>query len=249
MASKALASALGATLGATTTLFVGVLLFAQDSKPTRRSPPGDPGAVEVIKPTSQPGGRYLLLARPEFQPGAIERGEADEPGIAAMGADWSNEVELRAKLDRTEFRQLQRIHMRCEVTKVNEERQYWVPPVAPRDRYLKMRVRVFDAKGKLVPMTEFYKHEGRDPEVWIGGGGSTMGGFLRSRVEIDVIPNLIYDMTRPGEYWVLVEMQLNASYPPTYESAFYVRAAPIRIKVLPEVYRLANHRNAVIDPE
>jgi hypothetical protein len=195
--------------------------------------------------------RHLPPERPEFQPGGAERGDADEPTIAEMGADWSHEVELRAVVDRHEFRQLQRIHVKCDVKNVSGQGQVTIPAIDPGQRYLRMRVRVFDPKGHLVPMTEFYKHEGRTSEPRISGGGNTLAGFLTSPFRIDVIPNIVYDMTRPGEYWILVEMALNAAYPPESKGWFYVRANPIKVRVTPERFRAHTHEegNVVINPD
>lgn len=193
---------------------------------------------------------HLPPERPEFQPGGAERGDADEPTIAEMGADWSHEVELRAAVDRHEFRQLRPIIVRCEVKNVSGQRQFTLPSVAPGDRYLRMRVRVFDRKGHLVPMTEFYKHEGREAEPRIGGAENAFTGFLASPFRIDVIPNAVYDMTRPGEYWILVEMALNTAYPPNQNGWFYVRANPIKVKITPEEFRLLPGKgNVVVDPD
>ncbi len=197
--------------------------------------------------------RNLMPERPEFRPDGAERGKADEPKIAEMGADWSHEVEIRAVVDRHEYRQLQRIHVKCEVKNVSGQSHVFVQGVPPGDRYLFLRVRVFDTKGHLVPMTEYYKHEGREV-VWSpGGGGNTMGGFLNasSFFRVELIPNLVYDMTRPGEYWILVEMPLNTGYPFESKEWFYVRANPIKVKVRPERFRAATEEegNVVIDPD
>ncbi len=193
---------------------------------------------------------HLPPERPEFQSSGAERGDADEPTIADMGADWSHEVELRAAVDRHEFRQLRPIIVKREVKNVSGQRQFTLPAVAPGDRYLRMRVRVFDPKGHLVPMTEFYKHEGREAEPRVAGDENTLMGFLASPFRIDVIPNAVYDMTRPGEYWILVEMALNTAYPPNMNEWFYVRSNPIKIEITPEEFRLLPSKgNVVSDPD
>lgn len=172
---------------------------------------------------------------PELKPGVAARGEADEPDIANMGADWSNEVELRASVDHTEFDQLDRIRVVCEATNASGQNHIWMPPFHPLDHYLRLRVRVFDSRGKLLPMTEFYKHEGR-VRVWEPGGNSSGGGSLNpgETLRMEVEPNIIYDMTRPGDYWILVEMPLGASFVRPGEGLFFIRAQPMKVKVKPE---------------
>lgn len=230
-------------LGLAATLVMGTVLFGQDTKPARRPPMSAEEINDLML-------SHRLLRRPEFQPGRAERAVADEPTIAEMGADWSHGVELRAKVDRTEYRQLQRIHVRCEATNVSGRAGIGLPPLDPWDRYLRMRVRVFDAKGKLVPLTEYYKHEGRQTRTGVGATLSSFENHMDSRLRIDVIPNLVYDMTRPGDYWVLVEMQLASPDRPSPKNDFYARARPIKVKVLPEVDRvLPDGRKAIIDPD
>jgi hypothetical protein len=206
--------------------------------------PGPAFPRQLEKPPTE------LPVRKEFQPGAVEKGEADEPEIASMGDDWSNGVEVRASIDRKEFRQLQRIRVVAEIKNVSD-RHLWIPPSAG-NRYLNTRVRVFDVKGKLVSMTQFYKNEGRRPEVSGMSNGSAGFSFNpKTSLHIDVIANLIFDMTRPGEYWVLFEMPVGSTFSPKpgMEGLFYARAAPIKIKVLPEPIRILPDRIDVPDPD
>ena len=222
------------------TLFLGASLAAQDTpsgdaKPQRRARPDDPEVPHYAL------GKFVW---PEFSPGAVERGEADEPDIANLGADWSYEMELRLTVDRTEFRQAERIRILCYATNVSGANHIWLPPFHPLDRYLQARVRVFDSKGKLRPMTEFYKHEGRE-RVPLGGGAGAMvsGCSLNPGVSFrtDLVPNLIYDMTQPGDYWILVEIPLASSFPhhAGHEGKlFFLRAQPMKVRVNAEVLDL-----------
>jgi hypothetical protein len=228
-------------------LVIGGVLWPQDEGPK---------VAAGTRPTNAGEQRDDISGRPEFRTGTIERGEADEPDIAHLGADWSHEVELRATVDRQGYRQLQRVRVVCQIRNVSGQNNYWVPPNSLEDRYLKTRIRVFDNKGKLVPMTEFYKHEGRQPTFHIAGGGGGLeriGHFLApSRsFRIDVVPNLVYDMTRPGEYWVLVEMQFGSKFPPDAKGdcLFYARANPIKVKVTPEILDYGPKGNLVRDPD
>jgi hypothetical protein len=191
-----------------------------------------------------------LPLRPEFRPGAPERGEADEPDVASLRDDWSGGVEVRVSIVRREFRQLQRIHVVAEVKNVSG-RHLWLPPCAGNP-YLSTRVRVFDAKGKLVPMTQFYKNEGRGPGViGMSSGAAGLAFNPKQSLSVDIIANLIYDMTRPGEYWVLFEMPVGPLYTPRpgQEGIFYARAAPIKVKIIPDPVAILRNGTAVPDPD
>lgn len=221
------------------TLLLVASLAAQDTPPGRTT-------------TQRP--RYVgyKFVWPEFEPGAVERGEADEPDIANMGADWSHEMELRVSVDRTEFRQAERISVMGKAVNVSGANYIWLPPFHPLDRYLQARVRVFDSKGKLRPMTEFYKHEGRERVPLYGMAGAMVnGGSLSPGVTFrtDLVPNLIYDMTRPGEYWILVEIPFGASFGLGHASElFFVRAQPIKVKVKGEVLDLDSMPRMLQEP-
>lgn len=204
----------------------------------------------LIRPPARGGDAHTYPPiRTEFKPGAAERGEADEPDIATMGVDWSRKVEIRATVDRKEFRQLQRVRVDLDVKNVSGRRFWW--PAAGNNRYLSPRIRVFDIKGKLVPMTQFYKNEGR--EIRSQRLQDSSSGPLDSgkSFRVDLVPNLIFDMTRPGEYWVLVELLLRDSFPPDSKenTFFYARAKPIKVKVTPEVYQLLPKGQPVLQPD
>lgn len=185
--------------------------------------------------------------RTEFQAGALDRREADEPDIADLGADWSRGLEVTASVDRKEFRQLQRVRVICKTKNVSEG-HLW-RPVCGANRYLETRIRVFDIRGKLVPMTDFYNNEGRWP-VTIGGGAPLSAINPGDSSQIDLVPNLIYDMTRPGEYWVLVEFPFFSSSPPDHKEGFlYARAEPIKVKVVPEPLVFRPGPNSVPEPD
>lgn len=221
------------------TLLLAAALAAQDA-PSARSSPHRPRYV---------GYKFVW---PEFEPGAAERGDADEPGIADMGADWSHEMELRAKVDRTEFRQAERISVLCKAINVSGANHIWLPPFHPLDRYLQARVRVFDSKGKLRPMTEFYKHEGRQRVPLYGMAGAMVNGSSINpgvTFRTDVVPNLIYDMTQPGDYWILVEIPFGASFGQRNASElFFVRAQPIKVTVKGEVLDLDTMPRMIQEP-
>lgn len=189
--------------------------------------------------------------RPEFDPAKVARGEADEPDIARMEAAWSHGLELRATVDRTEFRQLQRIRVVTRLRSTADSRWGTLVPCSMEDRYIGTRIRVFNSSGKLVPMTEYYKHEGRRHAFHVGGGmiGGNFGPNQDSRK--DLIANLVYDMTRPGDYWILVEEECGVMVPPPAkgEELFYLRARPIKVKILPEVLHMLPNGSSVTDPD
>ncbi len=230
-------------------VLTATISFGQQKEYLGRPKARAPVRHEPIKPTSNPGIRDLLITRPDFQPDAIGRGEADEKEIAGMGADGSHGVSLMARVYRTEHRHTHH-HRREQHGETSGDNEFWFPPANPGDRYLMARVRVFDAEGRLVPMTEFYKNEVQDPRAAIQEGPAATGWHIVSPAFLDLIPNLVYDMTRPGEYWILVEMQANSTRIRGIQGAFYARAKPIKVKVLPEVDRLLpGNINAVIDPD
>ena len=219
------------------------------------------GASSPAKPLAANHRRPMTLNlrhpsfRPEFDPAAVARGEADEPDIAKLDANWPLGLELRATVDRTEFRQLQRIRVVTRLKNTADSRWFSLVPCAMDDRYIGTRIRVFDSNGKLVPMTEYYKHDGRE-DTYLRhhpAGGGLIGGNLGPKGEsrTDLIPNLIYDMTRPGDYWMLVEKECGAMIPPAPKGAelFYVRAKPIKVKVLPEVLAILPDGSSVTDPD
>lgn len=196
-------------------------------------------AQEPTGPMAVPGTKSRSTAkspglRPEFQRESILQGGADEPDISHLEADSSHGVEVKADLERTEFRQLQRVRVIAEVKNISGQHR-WLPP-SGMNRYLTARVRVFDERGKLAPMTQFYEHEGR--ELGVVGMTSGAGGHSfnpRASFRLDLIPNLIYDMTRPGDYWILVEIPLAYSLRgPDSEGMLYARAKPLKVRILPE---------------
>lgn len=188
------------------------------------------------------------LARVEFTPGAVERGEADEPEISRFGDDWSNEVEVRTSVEQTDFRQLQRVRVTVEVRNVSG-RHFWLPSTGG-NVYAANRVRVFSAKGKLVPMTRFYKNEGHMSDLFNRGNPVSALNPGESRRFV-LIPNLVYDMTRPGDYWLLIEVPFLPNLPPVsgMKSILYARAKPIKVKVVREPFwSEPNRRNPAPRP-
>jgi len=170
-------------------------------------------------------------ARVEFTPGAIERGEADEPEISQFGDDWANEVEVRIKAVKTEFQPLERIHVTVDVTNVSG-RLFWLLS-GGGNVYARTRVRVFSPKGKLIQMTRFYKTEGHTSDPFNSRGAGVTAFMAGTSHSIHLVPNLIYDMTRPGDYWVLVEIPFLPTTlpPPTGTKITYARARPFKVKI------------------
>ena len=73
---------------------------------------------------------------------------------------------------------------------------------------------------------------------------------LDTSFRIDVIPNLVHDMTRPGDDRTPAEMPPSQGFPPAVGVPFHVRARPVKIEVLPEFPRiLGRGRNAAADPD
>ncbi len=98
-------------------------------------------------------------------------------------------------------------------------------------------------------MTEFYKNEGRWPAV-SGGGPPLFARNPGDSGQFDIVPNLLYDMSRPGEYWVLVEVPFFSSSPPNLkEGLFYARSEPIKVTVVPEPMVIGPHGIIVPDPD
>jgi hypothetical protein len=230
--------------------FLGGSLRGDDRSPSS-SPLARPPVEKQRRPASLDP-RHPSF-RPEFDPAAIARGEADELDIAKLDADWSHGIELRATVDRTEFRQHQRIRVVTRLKNTWDRRWFSLVPCSMEDHYLGVRVRVFDTNGKLVPMTEYYKHEGSEHMFRVGEGliGGNMGPDRDTRT--DVIPNLVYDMTRPGEYWILVERECGAMIPPAPKGKdlFYVRAKPIKVKVKSDLEALVilPDGSSIADPD
>ena len=168
------------------------------------------------------------------RPPAPRNTQNDEPGIARMEADSSQGVMVKANLDRTEFRQLQRIRVIAEVENIANTHR-WLPP-SGINRYRLARIRVFNDKGEALPKTQFYEYEGAGLGVvgqTSGAAGSAFNPGASFRV--DLIPNLVYDMTRPGEYWILVEIPMAHSLRgPGKNGMLYARAKPLKVRVLPE---------------
>lgn len=191
--------------------------------------------VPRIFPLEKPGpSTEHPSMRPDSQPLVVLQGRGDEPGIARMEADASHGVEVKAEIDRAEFRQLQPIRVIAEAKNVSG-RHRRLPPFW-NNRYLLTRVRVFDRRGKLVPKTRFYESEGRLPDPFGTMQDAANVSFQPgASFRLDLIPNLIYDMTRPGDYWVLVETPMFKSLDgPDSDEIVYARAKPLKVKVVAE---------------
>lgn len=211
----------------------------QHSSPELKTPQSGPlSSVVTLNP--------LWKIRPDFPvPNPVpmnfvtRRPEArdtrnDEPGIAQMETDWSHGVMVKAESDRTEFRQLQRIRVIAEVKNISDTHR-WLPP-SGINRYRLTRIRVFNGKGEALPKTQFYEHEGAGLGV-IGMTSGAAGSAFTSGASfrVDLIANLVYDMTRPGDYWIVVEIPMAHSLRgPRNGEMLYARAKPLKVKVLPE---------------
>ena len=178
--------------------------------------------------------------RPEFSTAAIERGEADERGIGRMEADATDGVEVTATVERAELQPLQPLRTLAVVKNVSRSR--WRIAREGSNPYLMARVRVFDTRGKLLPPTRFYQVNGRTMNE-VGGGANIFAGTgldPGDSLHLDLIPNLLYDMTMPGEYWVLVEFKIES--PGAYgvlKGTGMARAKPIKVKVVPDPTKFA----------
>ena len=95
------------------------------------------------------------------------------------------------------------------------------------------QLKVFDAKGLLVRRTRYGESDVKYRGLRVGGGvsGSTLNpGEQRSG---DLIANLIFDMTSPGEYTVLVELRCYPTEAYLYdERPLIAQSVPIAAKVL-----------------
>lgn len=216
-------------------------------QPVQEKTPGVPDIMEMMErlihppylpPDESKTPRWPVYdtpkaARAEFRPGAIERGEADEPDIARMGADSTDGVAVKSVVFQTQLRQLEAVRLTADVKNVSSLQ--CVIPMSGSNPYLSARVRVFDTRGKLLPVTRFYQLDGKCMNE-VGGGLNLFAGAHLDpgqSFRVDLVPNLLYDMSLPGEYWVLVEFDVHFQYGrPNGGRLGTARARPVKVRVV-----------------
>ena len=146
-----------------------------------------------------------------------------------------------------EFKQLEPIPLEIVVTNLSSSQAATIGGgYAPECEYRVVRIRVFDAKGDLLPETRWQSYN-----VKYGGyqvGGSSLDRTLRFKIEkgkevrSDVLANLAYDMTSPGEYSILVEFPTGEKrMVDGVEVPAVAQSAVVKVKVLAEGIRAPLH--------
>ena len=119
----------------------------------------------------------------------------------------------------------------------------WIPPAGyfPEGLYRVFHVLVYDRKGNLLPRTRYGDLDVRYRGLEIG---SSMGGMgcdfaPGSQIRGELVANLVYDMTSPGLYTVLVEVP-TASYTEVdgFKRRIYAQSKPIKVLVVADPPRI-----------
>jgi hypothetical protein len=154
-------------------------------------------------------GRLLVLGSliPLIQAPAC--GQLETPASLAAARDErrvTSEFEVTATIAKTDYAVLEPIRIAVAARNVSGH-PVEVPPIGyqPQAAYRAFRVLVFDVDGKLAAKTRFHTYDMRVKGFEVGG--HLIGYLLEDGHQSfgTVVANLMYDLTSPGEYTILIE--------------------------------------------
>lgn len=148
-------------------------------------------------------------------------------------------VKVVATVEKGEYRPMEPIRVSVQARNVSN-RQLLMPGrsgATPEAYYRIFRVRVLDDRNSPVPTTRFHDLNVRFKNLPIGGSNGSAGVNLAPEESRkgEVIANLVYDMTAPGVYSILIEFEtIDPAAPAGAPNSRVARSAPIRVQVLEE---------------
>jgi len=142
--------------------------------------------------------------------GGGENDRHDEPMRLATAQDArriTDDVKVTATVSEAAFRPLEPIRLDVEAENVSTRslvlHNHGYLPKAP---YRRFRILVFDDQGKRLPRTRYYTIDVPQRVVPLnlsrfGSWSFDPGEFIKGKL----VANLVYDMTSPGDYAIIVE--------------------------------------------
>jgi len=140
-------------------------------------------------------------------------------------------------LGRFQFKPLERIPLFVQAKNVSDRTIYGSSTGdLPISFYRTFRLRVFDSNGELVPKTRYHTIDVKYRGFPVGGGLGIIGQYQPGQVTMgEVFPNLVYDMTSPGRYTILIEFPTRRTETIDGETVPIVgQSEPIELEVVPE---------------
>jgi hypothetical protein len=146
-------------------------------------------------------------------------------------------VAVRVVKPTAEFTPLEPIRLEVMARNVSDHEFFSLAMTGsfPYDHYRRFPIKVFDSKGLLVPRTRYGDFDIKWRGTPIGSGGGGTGSMFNSGMEDrgELIANLVFDMTSPGEYTILVEFR-GGGYTRIdgVEAPIVAQSEPVKVKVL-----------------
>lgn len=149
------------------------------------------------------------------------------------------EVSASAAKDRFDLLEPIRLEVRAENVSVHHE-GLPVTGALPEAYYQTFWLRVFDAEGRLLPKTRYYEDVPyRRMPIGMSNGSAGLVFSPGQEVSGKVVANLAYDMTRPGNYTILVEYRVGRTEMiDGQEVPIFAQSEPIEVEVVAEPPRL-----------
>ncbi|WP_435008906.1 hypothetical protein P12x_000156 [Tundrisphaera lichenicola] len=189
-----------------------------------------------------PAGRFYrrvseLLAQQvaDHRCGGYPRSDPETIEQASDPRWLSRDVVVRATVEKTEFRPIERIPIRFEAENVSTST---VRINRDGNPHIDCPVLVFDSRGRLVSRTQFGRTDGARANTFVpvgGGLGYGLGGELAPGFVFDAeqVANLVNDMTMPGEYTIFVRVLVDEIKDgENARRAIYAQSEPIKVKIV-----------------
>ncbi len=136
---------------------------------------------------------------------------------------------VRASVQKDALSQLDPIIVSVEVKNISDNHR-WLPSF--NNVYLDYKLQVLDKDGKLLPKTLFRRFEASTVGYVGASAGSAGRAFAPGdTVRAELIPNLVYDMTRPGTYTIVVYVPTAPLSGPGISGPVFARSDTLRVVV------------------
>lgn len=184
--------------------------------------------------------------------GADSLADPDRLDTASDPRRITQDVILTATVDKKEFETLEPITLTVRAKCVGGSVRLPAAGYPPAAEYRTFHIRVFDASGQLLPKTRYHTFDVRYRGFPVGLSNGSAGIDFNPGKEYVGAPvaNLVYDMTSPGKYTILVEFPMYRDRMVDGQAVPLVaQAEPIQVEVLAEPLRLPGVRRDKLAPK